>query len=100
MKGKWAFIRLRDEEPKAGRKLRHNWLLIKEIDDYARRGDAGDALAKETTSVVSGLTLEEIAAKSTKVWHSNRSVDENVKALKKAPAAKAAKKKTRSTSRP
>jgi bifunctional non-homologous end joining protein LigD len=99
MKGKWAFIRLRDEEPKAGRKLRHNWLLIKEIDDFAQRGDAGDALAKEVTSVVSGLTLDEIAAKSTKVWHSNRSVDENVKALKKAPAAKAAKKKTRKTSR-
>ena len=98
MKGKWALIRLRDE-PKAGRKLRHNWLLIKEIDDYARRGDAGDALAKEVTSVKSGRTLDEIAAKSGKVWHSNRSVDENVKALKKAPAGKAAKKKTRKTTR-
>jgi bifunctional non-homologous end joining protein LigD len=100
MKGKWALIRLRDEEPKAGRKLRHNWLLIKEIDDHARRGDAGDALAKEVTSVKSGRTLDEIAAKSTKVWNSNRSVDENVKALKKtAPAGKAAKKKTRKATR-
>jgi bifunctional non-homologous end joining protein LigD len=96
MKGKWALIRLRDEEPKAGRKLRHNWLLIKEVDDFARRGDAGDALAKEVTSVKSGLTLDEIASKSTKVWNSNRSLDENVKAQKKkAPAEKAAKKKTR-----
>jgi bifunctional non-homologous end joining protein LigD len=98
MKGKWALIRLRDE-PKAGRKLRHNWLLIKEIDDYARRGDGGDALAKEVTSVKTGRTLDEIAAKSTKVWNSNRSVDENVKALKKAPAEKAAKKKTRKATR-
>jgi bifunctional non-homologous end joining protein LigD len=98
MKGKWALIRLRDEA-KAGRKLRHNWLLIKEIDDYARRGDAGDALAKEVTSVKSGRTLDEIAAKSTKVWNSNRSVDENVKALKKAPAEKVAKKKTLKTTR-
>src|SRR4051794_7497330 len=95
MKGKWALIRMRDDEAKAGRRVRHNWLLIKEIDAEAKRGDAGDALAKEVPSVASGRTLDEIAAKSTKVWNSNRSVDENVKALKKAPAEKrtAAKKK-------
>ena len=46
-----------------------------------------------------GRTLDEIEAKSTKVWNSNRSVDENVKALK-APAKKiAAKKKTRARHR-
>jgi hypothetical protein len=34
------------------------------------------------------------------VWNSNRSVDENMKALKKAaPAAKTAKKKTRKITR-
>ncbi len=93
MQGKWALIRLRDRDAGAGGKVRHNWLLIKEIDDKARRGRAGDALARETTSVKTGRTLDEIAAKSTKVWNSNRSVDENVKALK-APAKKTAKKKT------
>ncbi|MEJ0043810.1 MAG: hypothetical protein WDM81_17045 [Rhizomicrobium sp.] len=77
----------------AGRKVRHNWLLIKEVDDEAKRGKAGDALAKDVTSVKTGRTLEEIAAKSTKVWNSNRSTDENVKALKAAPAKKAAAKK-------
>ncbi len=98
MKGKWALVRMRDDPARTGRKVRHNWLLIKEIDEEAKRGKAGDALTKDVTSVKTGRTLEEIAAKSTKVWNSNRSVDENVKALKKpAPKKAAAKKKTRLT---
>lgn len=99
MTGKWALIRMRDDEKKPGRKLRHNWLLIKEVDDEARRGKAGDALTKDVTSVKTGRTLEEIEAKSTKVWNSNRSVDENVKALKAPSGKTAAKKKTRARRR-
>ncbi len=99
MQGKWALVRMRDDEKRLGRKVRHNWLLIKEVDDEAKRGKAGDALTKAVTSVKTGRTLEEIEAKSTKVWNSNRSVDENVAALKKAPAKKAAKKKTRVTAK-
>ena len=91
MKGKWALIRMRDDEERPGRKLRHNWLLIKEVDDEARRGARGDALAKDVTSVKTGRTLEQIAAKSGKVWNSNRSTPENVAALK-APAKKKARK--------
>jgi bifunctional non-homologous end joining protein LigD len=98
MKGKWALIRLRDDKKKFGKQARHNWLLIKEIDEFAKRGAAGDALQKAVTSVKSGRTLDEIAAKSKKVWNSNRSVKENVDALKPAKRA-AAKKKTRKTSR-
>ena len=94
MHGKWALIRMRDDEKKPGRKVRHNWLLIKEIDGEARRGKAGEALAKEITSVKSGRTLDEIAAKSSKVWNSNRSTDENVKALKRPPAKKKTRKRT------
>ena len=100
MKGKWALVRMRDDAARPGAKVRHNWLLIKEIDDEAKRGKAGDALAKDVTSVKTGRTLDEIAAKSTKVWNSNRSVDENVKALKRTKkAAPAAKKKSRLTKR-
>jgi bifunctional non-homologous end joining protein LigD len=87
MHGKWALIRMRD------RGERHNWLLIKEIDDEAKRGAAGDALAKEVTSVKTGRTLDEIAAKSGKVWNSNRSTDANVKAPKKRTSTKSAAKK-------
>lgn len=97
MKGKWALIRLR-EEPKLrpGRKPRHNWLLIKEIDDLARRGKAGEALEKEVTSIKTGRTLDQIADKSKKVWHSNRSAADNVKAgaVAKTKAKKKSAKKT------
>ncbi len=93
MKGKWALIRMRDDKHRPGAKVRHNWLLIKEIDDEAARGSKGDALAKETTSVKTGRTLDQIAAKSTKVWNSKRSVKENVAALKKTAKKKAPTKK-------
>ena len=99
MKGKWALVRMRDDAARPGAKVRHNWLLIKEIDDEAKRGKAGDALTKDVTSVKTGRTLEEIAAKSTKVWNSNRSVDENVKALKKPAKKTVAKKKSRKTAK-
>jgi bifunctional non-homologous end joining protein LigD len=99
MKGKWALVRMRDDKHRPGKKVRHNWLLIKEIDDEAKRGKAGDALAAEDTSVKTGRTLDEIASKSSKVWNSNRSTKENVRALKKPAkkktAAKAAKPRAR-----
>lgn len=88
MKGKWALIRMRDDRHRPGTRVRHNWLLIKEIDDEAARGPKGDALQKAVTSVKTGRTLDQIAEKSTKVWNSNRSVKENVKALKRKPAKK------------
>jgi bifunctional non-homologous end joining protein LigD len=91
MKGKWALVRMRDDKVKPGRKVRHNWLLIKEVDSEAKRGNAGDALAKDVTSVKTGRTLDEIADRSGKVWNSNRSVKENVAALK--PKKKKAAKK-------
>jgi bifunctional non-homologous end joining protein LigD len=99
MKGKWALIRMRDDKARPGKRVRHNWLLIKEIDDQAKRGKAGDALAKDVTSVKTGRTLDQIAAKSGKVWHSNRSVKENVKALAAKPKASAQKKTVKRRSR-
>ena len=84
-----------------------NPAIMKGLDLDIHRGEvgvaigieAGDALAKDVTSVKTGRTLDEIAAKSTKVWNSNQSVDANVKALKKTakkktPATRKAKKKT------
>jgi bifunctional non-homologous end joining protein LigD len=90
MKGKWALVRMRDDPHRPGRKVRHNWLLIKEIDDEAQRGTEGDALAKAVTSVKTGRTLDEITAKSRKVWNSDRSVKENV-AANRRPAKKSVK---------
>jgi bifunctional non-homologous end joining protein LigD len=72
MHGRWALIRLRDDKTKLGRKVRHNWLLIKEKDEFALPGEA-DALLAADTSVKSGRTLEEIASsKKSKVWQSSR----------------------------
>jgi bifunctional non-homologous end joining protein LigD len=95
MKGKWALVRMRDDPHRPGSRVRHNWLLIKEIDDEAQRGKEGDTLAKEVTSVKTGRTLDEIAAKSTKVWNSNRSVKENLAANRKRPTKKTAAKTTK-----
>jgi len=100
MKGKWALIRMRDDKHRPGARVRHNWLLIKEIDDIAERGSKGDALQKAVTSVKTGRTLDEIADKSRKVWNSNRSVKENVKALKRKPAKKKPAKKKKAKKAP
>ena len=52
---------MRDKVAGPGRKLRHNWLLIKERDEVARTG-AADLLLRETTSAKTGRSMEEIAA--------------------------------------
>ena len=88
--GGWALIRMRPREERLGRKQRNKWLLIKERDEAARPGEP-DALLAEETSVKTGRTLDEIANnKRARVWHSSRSVAENVKkktsrGLKSAP---------------
>lgn len=61
LKGGWALVRMKDKPATGKRKVRHNWLLIKEKDDYAKPDDP-DALAAAETSVKTGRTLEEIAA--------------------------------------
>jgi bifunctional non-homologous end joining protein LigD len=60
MHGGWALIRMRDRETTRARAPRHNWLLIKETDEFSRPGES-DLLLKKITSVKTGRTLEEIA---------------------------------------
>ena len=76
---------------------RDNWLLIKAEDEAARGPNDPDILEEKPKSVVSGRTMEKIAAaEDDVVWQSNRSVAENVKQIKKAkkkPGKKATKKK-------
>jgi len=58
LKGAYHLVRLRDDKP--GSK-RHNWLLIKQDDEYAREGDE-DAFLKNTDfSVASGRKMDKIA---------------------------------------
>ncbi len=71
-----------------------SWLLIKENDEYARPSTEGTIVDERPESVLSGRTIESIATDPDRVWHSNKSVAENVKAgrvRKRKPVADVAK---------
>ena len=68
LKGRFDLVRMPDK----GKRTTHpNWLLIKRRDEHARPGD-GDAPMRDATSVVSGLTVAQMAKAKSAVWHSNR----------------------------
>lgn len=67
--GAWVLVRMRGRDDEGGRE---NWLLIKDADEHAKRGRAGDITGQRPESVDSGRTIEQIAAKSRKVWQSDR----------------------------
>jgi bifunctional non-homologous end joining protein LigD len=78
LKGEWHLIRMRGRpgETKA------NWLLVKAHDEAARGEKDPDILEEMPLSVVTGRSIPQIAeGKGRKrVWHSNRSLKENLKA--------------------
>jgi bifunctional non-homologous end joining protein LigD len=79
LKGKWHLVRIR---PKPGEKT-EPWLLFKSEDAFARKPGDPEITEEETTSELSGLTSEEIAAKgSVRVDHAARS---NEKRARKSP---------------
>ena len=100
--GRWHLVRMHG---RAGEK-KEPWLLIKSNDEAARSAKDPDILEDEPLSVVSGRSIPQIAeGKGRKrVWHSNRSVKENVKAgatkrngsAARATAGKAASTRARS----
>jgi bifunctional non-homologous end joining protein LigD len=92
--GEWTLVRMHDREKDKGR---HNWLLIKHRDDAAHTGDNDKLLTKNVTSIVSGRTMEKIAAAEDRVWqskprHPERSVTKSISRRsqdgKKMPAFK------------
>ena len=56
-----------------------SWLLIKENDEHARSGADAHVVDTEPDSVASGRNLDAIAAAPDRVWHSNKSVAENMR---------------------
>jgi bifunctional non-homologous end joining protein LigD len=78
LNGAWHLVRLKGRRGET----KSNWLLIKSNDDYARTERQPDILEEMPNSVVTGRSIPEIAeGKGRKrVWHSNRSVKDNVKA--------------------
>jgi bifunctional non-homologous end joining protein LigD len=75
--GAWHLVRLRG---RPGEK-HTNWLLIKAHDEHERGNKDADILEEEPNSVVTGRSIDEIAAGKgrKRVWHSNRSTKNNVK---------------------
>src|SRR5262245_33611509 len=65
--GRWTLVRMSGREDDHGRK---NWLLIKRTDEPADR-KRGKPAARDV-SVVSGRTMDEIAADQDRVWQSGR----------------------------
>jgi bifunctional non-homologous end joining protein LigD len=68
MHGKWALIRMapRPKETKP------SWLLIKEHDEFELPPEAPAVTDSEPDSVITGRSLEQIAAEEDHVWNSNR----------------------------
>jgi bifunctional non-homologous end joining protein LigD len=75
LKGRWNLVR-----SKSGKYGGDGWLLFKEADAFARLGAQAQIVDDRPDSVLSARTLAEIAAQADRVWHSNRSVADNVKA--------------------
>lgn len=67
LRGGWRLVRLR-KDPRG----KQPWLLLKRRDAEAR-SEGPSITAEQTTSVLSGRGLEEIAAARERVWRSNRS---------------------------
>src|SRR5262245_37451337 len=79
LQGHWHLVRM---HRRPGEK-RNNWLLMKATDDVVRTAKDEDILEEMPDSVVSGRSIEQIAAGKggkQRVWHSNKSVADNVKA--------------------
>jgi bifunctional non-homologous end joining protein LigD len=86
LNGKWHLVRMRRD----ARSGKDNWLLIKAHDEWERSSKEPDILEEMPRSAVSGRSIEEIAEGKGKrrVWHSNRSIKENVTAgVTSKPAA-------------
>src|SRR5580698_3648469 len=66
--GHWALIRMKGD--RFGEKGKNNWLLIKEHDEYERTADDPAITDEAPNSVVTGRTMEQIAAADDHTWNS------------------------------
>ncbi len=75
LRGGWILVRTRGSKYDGDK----SWLLIKEDDEFARPAEQGLVVEEEPDSVASGRSLEEITQEADRVWHSNKSVAQNVR---------------------
>jgi bifunctional non-homologous end joining protein LigD len=82
LRGRWHLVRTR------GDGKAENWLLFKGRDDAA--SDRVDIVATQPASVLSGRTVDQIAAAADRVWHSNKATEPTVADRRAARIAAAA----------
>ena len=95
LRGRWHLIRTKGDGKS------ENWLLFKGRDEAAN--DKLDIVAAKPESVISGRTVDEIAAAADRVWQSSRPQEPTVaekRAAKIAAARPRASKPANSSSRP
>jgi bifunctional non-homologous end joining protein LigD len=80
LQGAWNLVRMGSCKESG----KENWLLIKEDDEEARRGEDGE-VTRLTESVASGRSMEQIAAGRHRIWHSNRAEGVSAPALSPKP---------------
>ena len=93
LKGGYSLIRMADRDQGKGKRVRHNWLLIKKNDQWAKPGH-GDAAIENATSVKTGRTMRQIAEGDSPVWDSTRTkaaLKKNVAAIKADESGKRGK---------
>jgi bifunctional non-homologous end joining protein LigD len=92
IRGKWALIRMGGVAAADAKKP--NWLLIKEHDEFERTASDPAITEAESTSVITGRSLEEIAAVEDHIWNSKETAQGNAWHRNDKPPVKAASKKT------
>jgi bifunctional non-homologous end joining protein LigD len=87
LQGSWVLVRMKPRPQDRGR---NNWLLIKHHDEHVVEGDDDHILTDNMTSIVSGRTMEEIAAGTGggKVWKSNHAEKATARKTAKTSALK------------
>lgn len=83
LKGRWALVRMHTTNARPGKP---NWLLIKDRDEYARSEDEPPITERLPDSAITKRTIEEIGEDSDRVWHSNRSAQDQPEAAAKRPS--------------
>jgi bifunctional non-homologous end joining protein LigD len=96
MKGKWALIRMGGH---AASERKPNWLLIKEHDEFEQPASATPITEAEPNSVITGRSLEQIAASEDHVWNSKETAGSGQAWHRNdnTPAAKASGDKAKTT---
>lgn len=94
--GRWMLVRTGSKSSEPSRQ----WLLFKERDEYAQPEADGDVLEQLPLSVETGRSLDDIAADQDWVWSSSADADAQTKAHRRKTAARAKRRKARSTAPP